>query len=75
MLFEGGSSGETTTRRILQTDLDKYEAAFTFTDTFELPDGIVSTIDDLSDVGEDEEVRISTISLQIGTQFNDDPNY
>jgi hypothetical protein len=62
-------------RRILQSDLDKYETAFTFADTFDLPDGIVSTIDDLSEVGETDEVRISTISSQIGTQFNDDPNY
>jgi hypothetical protein len=71
------TTGQGTGRRILQTDLDEYEAAFTFTDTFELdlPDGIVSTIDDLSDAGVEDEVRISTQSLQIGTQFNDDANY
>jgi hypothetical protein len=61
-------------RRILQTDLDKYETAFTFADTFDLPDGIVSTIDNLNTAGEEDEVRISTEPLSIGTELTESEN-
>jgi hypothetical protein len=76
ILLVDADPGTTTVRRILQSDLDKYEAAFTFADTFELdlPDGIVSTIDDLSTAGETDEVRISTQPLSIDTELDETEN-
>lgn len=71
ILIEQESSGETLPgRRILQTDLDKYEAAFNITQNLPtIPENTVLTIDDLNTAGEQNDIRISTDDLQVGGQF------
>ena len=61
------TSGPGTSRRILQTDLDKYESTFTTVEA--LPENIVSTIDDLSAAGELDEVRIGSETLSNSNSF------
>ena len=71
ILIEEESSGETLPgRRILQSDLDKYETAFNIAQNLPtIPENTVLTIDDLSAAGEQDDIRVSTVDLQVGGQF------